>query len=149
MPQKAAAGYIGTAVGELAHLVAIGRTHTSEKPMETFRQTAHQIASVRGDSAPSEAGLRQSSNHLVDSGPLGCVSGGALPWSDELLSQFGLRMASHGMSISRAQMRSSPGYALQQLSHARALGDATLDLLADQLFRIYEAHQSGVHTPSH
>ena len=117
--------------------------------METARQTAHQTASVRGDSAPSEAGLRQSGSHLGDSGPLGHVSVAALPWSDELLSQFGLRMASHGMSISRAQMRSSPGYALQQLSHARALGDLTLDLLVDQLFRSYEAHQSGVRSPSH
>jgi len=117
--------------------------------METARQTAHQTASVRGDSAPSEAGVLQSSIHLADSGPLGYGSVGALPWPDGLLSQFGLRMASHGMSISRAQMRSSPGYALQQLSHARALGDATLNLLVDQLFRSYEAHQSGVHPPSH
>jgi hypothetical protein len=73
----------------------------------------------------------------------------AVPWSEELLSQFSLRMASHGMSISRTHMLGNPGYALQQLAHARALGDATLDLLVGQLFRCYEAHQSGVHTPSH
>lgn len=95
-------------------------------------ETAHQTASARCDPAPSRHG------------PVG-----VLPWSDELLSQFGLRMASHGMSISRVQMRSSPGYALQQMAHARALGDDTLELLVVQLFRCYEAHQSGVHTPSH
>lgn len=104
--------------------------------METARQTAHQAAHqtapVCCDPAPSRHGLV-----------------GVLPWPDELLSQFGLRMASHGMSISRTQMRYSPGYALQQLAHARALSDATLELLVVQLFRCYEAHQSGVHTPSH
>lgn len=73
----------------------------------------------------------------------------AAPWSDDLLSQFGLRMAHHGMSISRAQMRGSPAYALQQLVHARALGDDVLDLLVAQLFRCFEAHRSGVHTPTH
>jgi hypothetical protein len=148
-PQKAAAGYIGPAVGTLTHVTALGRTHTPETPMETARQTAHQTASVRGDPEPSEVGLRQSSAHLAPSGPLAHMPVGVLPWSDELLSQFGLRMASHGMSISRTQMRSSPGYALQQLAHARALGDDTLDLLVCQLFRCFEAHQSGVHPPSH
>lgn len=69
---------------------------------------------------------------------------GALPWPDDLLSQFGLRMASHGMSISSAQMRANPGYALQQLAHARAMDDDTLQLLAMQMFRLFESHRSGV-----
>jgi hypothetical protein len=73
----------------------------------------------------------------------------AVPWPEELLSQFGLRMAGHGMSISRTHMLGNPRYALQQLVHARALGDDTLDLLVGQLFRCFEAHQSGVCTPPH
>lgn len=73
----------------------------------------------------------------------------AVPWPEELLSQFGLRMAGHGMSISRTHMLGNPRYALQQLVHARALGDDTLDLLVGQLFRCFEAHQSGVGTPPH
>lgn len=73
----------------------------------------------------------------------------AVPWPEELLSQFALRMAGHGMSISRTHMRGNPRYALQQLAHARALGDDTLNLLVGQLFRCFEAHQSGVGAPSH
>jgi hypothetical protein len=73
----------------------------------------------------------------------------ALPWPDDLLSQFGLRMASHGMSISRTQMQASPGYALEQLAHARALDDDRLQLLVVQMFRQFEAHQSGVPFASH
>ena len=41
-------------------------------------------------------------------------------WPQELLSQFGLRMAGHGMSISRTHMLGNPRYALQRLVHARA-----------------------------
>lgn len=73
----------------------------------------------------------------------------ALPWSDDLLNQFGLRMASHGMSISRTQMHTIPGYALEQLAHARALDDDLLQLLVVRMFRLYEAHQSGVSLVSH
>lgn len=72
-----------------------------------------------------------------------------LPWPEELLSQFSLRMATHGMSISRTHMLGNPGYALQQLVHARAMGDDTLAMLSGQLFRIYQSHQSGVSLAAH
>ncbi|MEX1166656.1 MAG: hypothetical protein WEK74_07270 [Hydrogenophaga sp.] len=67
-----------------------------------------------------------------------------LPWPDDLLTLFGLRMSSHGMSISRIDMRSDARYALRQLSDAREMGDATLAHMADELFRFFEAHQSGL-----
>ena len=110
-----------------------------ETARQTTRPTAHPAAQQIHPAAP------------VRSEPAPSIHGpvGVLPWPDELLGQFGLRMASHGMSISRTQMRGSAGYALQQMAHARALGDATLELLVVQLFRCYEAHQSGVHPPSH
>jgi hypothetical protein len=72
-----------------------------------------------------------------------------VPWPEDLLGLFSLRMARHGMSISRIHMLGNPGYALQQLAHARAMGDDTLGMLASQLFRFYESHQSGVHTAPH
>jgi len=72
-----------------------------------------------------------------------------VPWPEGLLGQFSLRMAGHGMSISSTQMQGNPGYALQQLAHARAIGDETLALLAGQLFRFYESHQSGLANPPH
>ena len=72
-----------------------------------------------------------------------------LPWPDDLLMLFGLRMSSHGMSISRIDMRSDARYALRQLSDAREMGDATLARIADELFRCFEAHQSGLLGQTH
>ena len=71
------------------------------------------------------------------------------PWPDELLTAFSLRMSSRGMSISRVAMQSDARYALQQLRDARHMGDATLALLADELFRCFEAHQSGLSDRRH
>lgn len=68
----------------------------------------------------------------------------ALPWPQTLLDAFGLRMASRGMSVSRALMLSDRRYALQQLVHAHQLKDEALSLLAVQLFRHFEARQSGI-----
>jgi hypothetical protein len=70
----------------------------------------------------------------------------ALPWPADLLEAFSLRMASHGMSISRPLMLSDKCYALQQLVHGQTLGDEALRLLAVQLFRHFEARQSGLPT---
>ena len=72
-----------------------------------------------------------------------------VPWPEELLSSFSLRMSGHGMSISRIEMQSDPRYALKQLRDAREMGDATLAVIADQLFRCFEAHQSGVPAHAH
>ena len=68
----------------------------------------------------------------------------ALPWPTELLEAFSLRMAGHGMSISRPLMLCDKRYALQQLVHGQSMGDETLRLLSAQLFRHFEARQSGL-----
>jgi hypothetical protein len=46
--------------------------------------------------------------------------------------------------VSRALMMCDRRYALQQLVHAHSLADDTLRLMAVQLFRRYEARQSGI-----
>ena len=68
----------------------------------------------------------------------------ALPWPADLLEAFSLRMAGHGMSISRPLMLCDKPYALQQLAHGQTMGDETLRLLSVQLFRHFEARQSGL-----
>lgn len=67
-----------------------------------------------------------------------------MPWPPELLEAFSLRMAGHGMCVSRALMVCDRRYALQQLSDAHNLGDDTLRLMAVQLFRHFESSQSGI-----
>jgi len=68
----------------------------------------------------------------------------ALPWPQDLLENFSLRMSSHGMCVSRALMLCDRRYALEQLAHAHNLADDTLRLMAVQLFRHFEARQSGI-----
>ncbi len=68
----------------------------------------------------------------------------AMPWPPELLESFTLRMAGHGMCVSRALMMCDRRYALQQLKDAHNLADDTLRLMAVQLFRHFEARQSGI-----
>lgn len=68
----------------------------------------------------------------------------ALPWPADLLEAFSLRMARHGMSISRPLMLSDKCYALQQLVHGQTLGDETLRVLSVQMFRHFESRQSGL-----
>lgn len=72
----------------------------------------------------------------------------ALAWPSELLESFSLRMASHGMCVSRALMLCDRRYALQQLAHAHNMADDTLRRMAVQLFRHFEARQPGI-TPLH
>lgn len=66
-----------------------------------------------------------------------------MPWSQDQLVAFSLRMAAHGMSISRSLMLCDRRYALQQLVHAHSLDDAALRVLAVQLFRHFEARRAG------
>lgn len=68
----------------------------------------------------------------------------AMPWPPELLEAFTLRMAGHGMCVSRALMMCDRRYALQQLKDAHNLADDSLRLLAVQLFRHFESRQSGI-----
>lgn len=68
----------------------------------------------------------------------------ALAWPPELLQAFCLRMAVRGMCVSRSLMMCDRRYALQQLADAHKLDDDTLRLMAVQLFRHFEARQSGI-----
>ena len=76
---------------------------------------------LRRDAVALDALLRQGDARWADRTPRRREHQLVLPWPEELLSQFSLRMAGHGMSISRTHMLGNPGYALQQLAHARAL----------------------------
>ena len=58
---------------------------------------------------------------------------------EDLLAQFSLRMACHGMSISRTHMRFDPGYAQQQLGHALGMDDRCLRALAERLSAAVDA----------
>ena len=68
----------------------------------------------------------------------------ALPWPADLLEAFSLRMAGHGMSISRPLMLCDKRYALEQLVHGQAMGDERLLEMSMQLFRYFEARQAGI-----
>jgi hypothetical protein len=68
----------------------------------------------------------------------------AMSWPADLLEAFSLKMAGHGMSISRPLMLCDKKYALQQLSHGQCMHDEALRLLSVQLFRHFEARQSGL-----
>jgi len=68
----------------------------------------------------------------------------AMPWPPELLDAFALRMSSHGLCVSRSLMTCDRRYALQQLSDAHNMADEGLRLMAVQLFRHFEARQSGI-----
>jgi hypothetical protein len=63
---------------------------------------------------------------------------------DDLLEAFSLRMARHGMSVSRSLMRSDRRYAVAQMAQAQTLGDPTLACLAMELFRRFQQEASGV-----
>lgn len=65
-------------------------------------------------------------------------------WPVELLEQFCLRMSSQGMCVSRALMICDRRYALEQLAHAHNMADDALRMMAVQLFRHFEARQSGI-----
>jgi hypothetical protein len=68
----------------------------------------------------------------------------ALAWPLDLLENFSLRMASHGMCISRALMMCDRRYAVEQLTHAKSIEDPWLYDLATQLFTHYEARPAGI-----
>lgn len=106
----------------MAHLAQPSVAHQPSK--------AEPVPAVLGDGRPGRA--RAPSSRPAQ----------ALPWPEALLTQFGLRMASHGMSISRIGMQVDTGYALQQLAHAREMGDASLAALAEELFHCFQIHRS-------
>ena len=68
-------------------------------------------------------------------------------WPDELLEHFCLRMSSQGMCVSRALMQHDRRYGLEQLTHAHNMADDALRVMAVQLFRHFEARQSGIFRP--
>jgi hypothetical protein len=73
----------------------------------------------------------------------------ALPWNEALLHVFCLRMASHGMSVSRTLMMCDRRYALQQLDHAHNMADDVLRSMAVSLFRQCEGRISDLESPVH
>jgi predicted RNA polymerase sigma factor len=68
----------------------------------------------------------------------------ASAWPVELLDTFCRRMASHGMCVSRTLMQNDRRYGLDQLAQAHTMADDALRLMAVQLFRCFEARQSGI-----
>ncbi len=68
-------------------------------------------------------------------------------WPADLLEAFCLRMSSQGMCVSQALMQNDRRYGLEQLAHAHNMADDTLRVMAVQLFRHFEAHQSGISDP--
>ena len=68
-------------------------------------------------------------------------------WPHDLLEAFCLRMSSQGMCVSRALMQHDRRYGLEQLTHAHNMADYTLRVRAVQLFRHFEARQSGISRP--
>lgn len=68
----------------------------------------------------------------------------AMPWPDQLINSFAMRMAAHGMCVSKALMTYDRRYAMQQLKDAHNLADDNLRLMAVQLFRHFESRQSGI-----
>lgn len=65
-------------------------------------------------------------------------------WPAELLEAFTLRMSAHGMSVISSMMMGDRRYALQELARAHTTNDDGLRLLAVELFRYFEQHQSGL-----
>lgn len=65
-------------------------------------------------------------------------------WPHDLLEAFCLRMSSQGMCVSSALMQHDRRYGLEQLSHAHNMADDALRVMAVQLFRHFEARQSGI-----
>jgi hypothetical protein len=67
----------------------------------------------------------------------------AMEWPDDLMLSFSLRMAVHGMSISRTLMACDRRYAMQQLMFAHSLPDTRLQKLAAQLMFHFDERQVG------
>ena len=66
----------------------------------------------------------------------------ALSWPEDVLLSFSLRMAGHGMSISRPLMVCDRRYAMQQIMFAHSLPDARLQKLAVHLLRHLEGRDA-------
>lgn len=72
------------------------------------------------------------------------LQGGQDSWTADVLGDFSLRMANHGLSVSSSMMGRDPGYALEQLHHANGLPDDGLRRLADEMARAFARRQGGV-----
>lgn len=116
------------------------RSNTQDATMET---TPHPSSATPG-LAPVVSPITQGDHRWAQRPPVWRERELSLHWPQELLEAFSLRMASHGMSISRALMLSDKRYALKQLVHAQTLCDESLRLISMQLFRHFEARQAGI-----
>ncbi len=106
------------------------------------KQTATAVAERSGQGLAAQA--LDDSDRWAGRGRVWREREPALPWPLDMLEDFSLRMAGHGLSISRPLMLSDRCYALQQLVSAQTLGDETLRTLSTQLFRHFEMRQSGI-----
>lgn len=74
----------------------------------------------------------------------------AMDWPEDVLLSFSLRMAGHGMSVSRTLMLCDRRYAMQQLMFAHSLPDTRLQKLAAQLlFHLEERQGMGERSAFH
>lgn len=60
-------------------------------------------------------------------------------WPGQFLHAFTLQMAAHGHCVSASMMLGDDGYAMEQLAHARRMGDETLRDLAQELVDFFKA----------
>ncbi len=67
--------------------------------------------------------------------PRQALLGGA----SDLIEAFSLRMARHGMCVSRRMMLADPAYARQQAAHAHDIDDPLLVLMSLELMRQFDA----------
>lgn len=67
----------------------------------------------------------------------------AMEWPEDLMLSFSLRMAVHGVKVSRTLMVCDRRYAMQQLMFAHSLQDTRLQKLAAQLLFHFEERQIG------
>lgn len=70
--------------------------------------------------------------------PQAALLGGAT----DLIEAFSLRMARHGMCVSRRMMLADPAYAREQTGHAHSFDDPLLVLMALELMRQFESDPS-------
>lgn len=97
---------------------------------------------------PSPSGANLSSLALGDERwanrePVARETDVAMDWPEDLMLSFSLRMAVHGMSVSRTLMVCDRRYAMQQLMFAHSIPDTRLQKLAAQLVFHFEDRQIG------
>jgi hypothetical protein len=113
--------------------------------MNTRQPHTHPVSA----SSAAHALLSQGDRHWERKPPQWRERELAMPWPEELLGVFCLRMSSHGMSVSRTLMMCDRRYALQQLTHAHNMADEDLRSMAVKLFRHCDGRPADLESPIH